>query len=261
MKSPDSGNGPSEPRWEFLRPLCTTALGGDTCKDSNDQVSQSKRYQQFRIERVPVLKVSSLIYRSSVITAFRDSWVTVLDWHTLRNPVSDATESGVNAFITVNGLGGDFPTIPDMGFKPMDFVGPFGFRALWTLSTTVPPTWFSVITSQTEFVPSFSNSKVEESKLENRWRLLMLSGYTLISTSHHSLPALLEVTGSNTRLCQRSYLYSPRWRVALRHLVSRALIIRIAVHFLSFAPDMGCEKTSNIPQDFWVTRQKTSLSL
>ena len=104
------------------------AFGGGTYKDSDDQVSQSKRYQQFGIECVPILKVSSLIYRSSVITAFRDSWVTISDWRTLRNPVLDVTESGINAFITVNNLGGDFPTVPDMGIKRMDFTGPFGLQ-------------------------------------------------------------------------------------------------------------------------------------
>ena len=47
-----------------------TAFGDGTYKDSDDQVSQSKRYQQFGIECVLVSKGSSLIYKTQADKGF-----------------------------------------------------------------------------------------------------------------------------------------------------------------------------------------------
>ena len=54
-----------------------------------------------------------------MITAFQDSWVTISGWLTLRNPILDVTESGINAFITVNGLGGDASNRSRCGPSPL----------------------------------------------------------------------------------------------------------------------------------------------
>ena len=56
-----------------------------------------------------------------MIMAFQDSWVTVLGWRALRNPILDITESGINVFITVNGLGGDASNRSGMGLRHWDF--------------------------------------------------------------------------------------------------------------------------------------------
>ena len=73
------------------------------------------------------MKVSSFIYRSSVITTYRDSWVMVSDWRTLRNPVLDLIESGINA-LTVNGLNGDVSNYSGGAFD-LGISGPFGISS------------------------------------------------------------------------------------------------------------------------------------
>ena len=125
----------------------------------------------------------------------------------------------------------------------------------------MPPTWFNMIMSNTEFVPSSSKFKIVESKSERRWKPLTLPSYALISANYHLLPALLEMTSSDTRLCQRSHLYSPRWHVAIWCLVSRVLIIRTCV-FSQFCPRRGVWKDVKCPSRLLSCVAKdTSLSI
>ena len=100
--------------------------------------------------------------------------------------------------------------------------------------------------SDTKFVPSSSKFKIMESKSEHRWKPLTLPSYTVILTNYHLLPPLLKMTSSDTKLCQRLYLYSPRWRVAIWCLVPRALTFKL-VYFLSFAPKRGVWKDVRCP--------------
>ena len=111
----------------------------------------------------------------------------------------------------------------------------------------MPLTQFGMTMSDAEFVPSFPNSMLWNKSRKMCESLLTLPSYILVSAQIITLlPALLEMTSSDTRLYQRSHLYSPGWRVALWCLILRAPSFK-PVYFLNFALRLGVWKDIQCP--------------